>query len=160
MQYFNANNFIKMNDFSSRLSYLIENQLHMSVREFEIKNKFPLSTIQRAINGTNIGLDKVQTIGENYPDLNMDWLINGEGEIFNTKSTDNIDLVHSFKEIANNITKMVDNERDLIQIQLELVKSHTTLINTNNSQQNLIENFLKAKPYKELESRLNIAAEP
>ena len=70
-----------MTNFSERLMYFIENQLHISVREFEKNANLPQGSIQRAINGTNMGIDKLSLISQYYTDLNMDWLISGEGNM-------------------------------------------------------------------------------
>lgn len=76
-----------MTNFSERLMYFIEKQLHISVREFEKNANLPQGSIQRAINGTNMGIDKLSLISQYYPDLDMDWLISGEGNMINKENT-------------------------------------------------------------------------
>lgn len=74
-----------MTKFSERLMYFIENQLHISVREFEKNANLPQGSIQRAINGTNMGIDKLSMISQSYPNLNLDWLISGEGSMMDNE---------------------------------------------------------------------------
>jgi len=79
-----------MTTFSERLMYFIENQLHISVREFEKNANLPQGSIQRAINGTNMGIDKLSSISNSYPNLNLDWLISGEGSMLDKELSSNI----------------------------------------------------------------------
>lgn len=76
-----------MKTFSSRLKHFIDNQLNISVSEFEKILGIPNGGIHRALNGTNIGIDKITLIAKKYPTLNMDWLVTGEGTMFETDHT-------------------------------------------------------------------------
>lgn len=89
-----------MNTFSDRLLHFIDNQLHISVREFEKNLNLPQGTIQRAINGTNMGIDKLKLIADFYPDLNMDWLIGGDGPMFEPEKFENISASDTREEYS------------------------------------------------------------
>ena len=67
----------------SRLKEYIDNQ-HITIKEFERKNNFSNGLIARIVreNG-NMSTKHLQIIGETHPDLNMDWLIKGVGEMIN-----------------------------------------------------------------------------
>ena len=68
-----------------RLSILC-NALGLSVREFERQcglNRGNISNMTGAL-----GSDKLSKIIARYPEVNLYWLISGEGEIFKTKSTE------------------------------------------------------------------------
>lgn len=132
VQHSDTNILNKMIDFPSRLMQFIEYELHISVREFEKNVNLPQGTIQRAINGTNIGIDKIVAISKMYPDLNMDWLISGEGAMYDTNikhnvanephTIYNIDLVRSVfnltesnKILAQSVQKAIDANVKLIE---------------------------------------------
>jgi hypothetical protein len=119
-----------MKSFSERLMYFIENQLHISVREFEKNVNLPQGSIQRAINGTNMGIDKLQMISQHYPKLNMDWLIGGEGSMFEPENLDNNSDPIENKElnIINHIPVTEgDKKAILMQSILNLTESNKTL---------------------------------
>ena len=108
-----------MNNFSSRLLYYIDNELNISVREFEKKIHLAQGSIQRAINGTNMGIDKLQLISQHCPELNMDWLISGEGDM--------IDNIH--RSIAQE--PKVNYDTPVQSAILIIAESNKTLSETN-----------------------------
>ena len=68
-----------------RISQFIENQ-GISVSAFEQKISASDGMIRRAIGkGTDIQSKWIANISDNYPDLNLEWLITGKGEML--KST-------------------------------------------------------------------------
>lgn len=70
----------------SRLKEYIDSQ-HITIKEFERKNDFSNGLISRIVreNG-NMSTKHLQVIGENHPDLNMDWLIKGVGEMIHNQA--------------------------------------------------------------------------
>lgn len=118
-----------MKTFSDRLLHFIDNQLHISVREFEKNLNLPQGTIQRAINGTNMGIDKLQLIAEYYPELNMDWLIGGDGPMFESEKIKNISVSepHEGYEVNNINVSEVDKKAILMKSIFNLSESNKIL---------------------------------
>lgn len=72
--------------FTDRLSYII-NQKKISIREFERITGVGNAVISSAIrNNGYIGADKLIKISATFPDINMDWLLNGKGDAYNIVS--------------------------------------------------------------------------
>ena len=64
-----------------RLKYFIESQ-NVSARAFEQKINASDGMIRRAIaNNTDIQSKWITNVAENYPQLNLEWLITGEGDM-------------------------------------------------------------------------------
>lgn len=100
-------------NFGDRLRYFIERQLFMNIKEFEKKCNFSTGTIHRAIkNGSNIGVDKLEVIAKIHPELNIDWLLTGEGAMIDGNHTlsDNKNLEVNaninYKDNSDLITKL------------------------------------------------------
>ena len=57
-----------------------------------------------------IGADKCEIIYSHYPDLNLEWLITGQGEKLkeNAKSEDFTDLENLFKKIISKQQKIIE----------------------------------------------------
>lgn len=117
-----------MNTFSDRLLHFIDNQLHISVREFEKNLNLPQGTIQRAINGTNMGIDKLTLIADYYPELNMDWLIGGEGPMFEPEKVENNLMSEPPQDYSSPVGKAIIIIAESNQI---LSKNNTTLVENN-----------------------------
>ena len=99
----------KMKNLSERLLYFIEKELVVSIREFEKKIGVPYTTINRVIkNGSNIGIDKIEKIAKAYPRLNVDWLIIGEGEIYEDATPDKSILI--IENLSQTVLKMSESE--------------------------------------------------
>jgi len=105
---------------SSRLKEYIDNQ-RTTIKEFERKNKFSNGLIARIVreNG-NMSTRHLQVIGENHPDLNMEWLIKGAGEMLNDEKeiTESEiyqklqDDVEFYKKMVETLQKAVDKLTD------------------------------------------------
>lgn len=149
-----------MSNFSERLLHFIENQLHMSVSEFEKKCKFPNGTIQRALKGTNIGIDKVQVIGQLYPSLNLDWLLNGDGNMIDKSILQPTAIEKALLTLADSVSKMAENTSILANTNAVLASSNKNLIDTNSFLSSHVVKILPKKAYKDLEDRISVAAEP
>jgi len=89
------------------------------LKEF-IENNFTNGLISRIIreNG-NMNSKHLQVIGENYPELNMNWLLNGEGEMLKDNDNDldqetNEKLLQDikfYKETIKALTKAVEQKQ-------------------------------------------------
>lgn len=90
----------------------VDNHLHMTIREFEIHCEFTNGLIHRAIKGTNLGSDKLLIIAKKFPELNIDWLLTGEGAMIDANHTlmDNKNLEVNanikYQENSDLITKL------------------------------------------------------
>ncbi len=135
-------------NFGERLRYFIEKQLFMNVKEFEKKCKFSTGTIHRAINnGTNMGIDKLSVIANNHPELNIDWLLTGEGEMIdpgNSISKNDQIMNTNFKysssaetidKLANIINQLTTN--DTIRAKNDSIRAEGELISIKNTEKSL-----------------------
>lgn len=81
----------------SRLAQFIEFQ-NISVRAFEKKISASDGMIRRAIgNNTDIQSKWITNIAENYPDLNIDWLITGHGTMLTKDNYPQIKKTSAFE---------------------------------------------------------------
>ena len=69
------------------------NQLDVSVREFERSCGLGRGNISNMTGA--LGSDKLSKIIDTYPDINLYWLLTGEGESFKTKGAENVTLEKS-----------------------------------------------------------------
>ncbi|MDF1699312.1 MAG: hypothetical protein P1U56_25895, partial [Saprospiraceae bacterium] len=100
----------------SRLKEFIDYQ-RITAKDFERKNNFTNGLISRIIreNG-NMNSKHLQVIGENNPDLNMNWLLNGDGEMLlgNDQSSDEEaseklrEDIEFYKNMVKTLQKAVD----------------------------------------------------
>lgn len=79
-----------------RLSQFIQYQ-ELSIRAFELSINASDGMIRRAIsNKTDIQSKWLTVIAENYPDLNIDWLITGKGEMIRGKLSESPDTTKNY----------------------------------------------------------------
>lgn len=65
----------------SRLKEYIDNQ-RITIKEFERRNKFSNGLIARVVReNKDMSTKQLRAIGKNHPDLNMNWLLTGEGKM-------------------------------------------------------------------------------
>ncbi len=87
------------------LEEFIENQ-GISISAFEKKISASDGMIRRALrNKTDIQSKWIIKISENYPDLNLEWLITGKGEMYKTDNKANTKQVFTINE-EDNIQKI------------------------------------------------------
>lgn len=112
----------------------VDNHLHMTIREFEIHCEFTNGLIHRAIKGTNLGSDKLLIIAKKFPELNIDWLLTGEGAMIDANHTlmDNKNLEVNanikYQENSDLITKLSSallslTENDKIRAENERIQA-------------------------------------
>jgi len=104
----------------SRLKEYIDSQ-HLTVKAFERKNNFSNGSISRIVreNG-NMNSKHLEIIGKNFPDLNIDWLIKGTGEMLiseNEPSDKEINEklekdVKFYKKMVDTLQRAVDKLTD------------------------------------------------
>lgn len=71
-----------------RLRQIIE-YYNISVNAFSVKNGINESTIRKILTeNTSIRSDNLAKIAENFPEINLDWLITGRGEMLFSEQTD------------------------------------------------------------------------
>lgn len=79
-----------MSKIIERIAFLIKTK-GVSTRAFELSIGASNGMIGRAVlKGTDINAEWLSKIIDAYPDVNADWLLTGEGEIFKTKSTEKV----------------------------------------------------------------------
>lgn len=106
-----------------RLKRFIESR-NISIRAFE-------ESI-RASNGyvnsisKSVGIDKLELIIENYPNLNMEWLLTGKGEMLKTsphaKPPEGVPDVPSVPELQQMVINMQKREIDRLQEEIHRLK--------------------------------------
>lgn len=93
------------------------------------KNKFYTTTgfsVGFLDSGTSIGADKIKTIIDNYPDLNLKWLVLDEGDM-----------------IINNPNTTNENQENKLELLLNLIKTKEELIKLQKERIVELENKLK-----------------
>ena len=138
-----------------RLSYFIEKHLNISVREFEKSIKAPQGSIQRGINGSNIGVDKLQKTMTRYKELNANWLLSGQGIMLTDDYTDSsfsaepapsLTKAKADNSIANLSQSILNLSEDaLVRSNAEKLRSEAELIRAENERKlvNLLEAAVK-----------------
>lgn len=72
--------------FSERLKELVESLGFSSINSFEKDTGITPGVILRATrNDTEIGSSKLAQIIERFPKVNLNWLVNGQGKMFNNE---------------------------------------------------------------------------
>lgn len=121
-----------MEDFKNRLLEYIESQLGVSQREFEKRCGLAQGTIPSIkIKGPSV--DVLMKISSAYPDLNLNWLVNGSGDMLitapvqtiqgnnnhhNTNGSDDKYIAHLEAEI----TSLRKEKEELWQLVQKLLK--------------------------------------
>ena len=75
--------------------------------EFYRKTEISASNFKGANMKSEIGGDKIVKISTIYPEINLDWLISGEGEIEKQKVKEK----QHYESVAKSVTKSVKNEK-------------------------------------------------
>lgn len=88
-----------MNDISARYLTLIEELINSKAikdsKELAVTIGVSTSSMTEISKGrTNVGLSIIHKTVLKFPEINLDWLIRGEGNIFNTKSTENATITN------------------------------------------------------------------
>jgi|SRR5690606_36546052 len=96
------------------------------VKEFLNNQNITISVFEKSINASNgyvnsisksIGIDKINIILEKYPNLNIEWLLTGKGEMLKKPETSNI-----VSEPQTSYEKK-SNENEIIAMQKKLLES-------------------------------------
>ena len=104
----------------SRLKEFIDYQ-RINAKDFERKNNFTNGLISRIIRQDgNMNTKHLQVIGENHPDLNMNWLLNGDGEMLKENENNESEEINKkmqediefYRETIKTLRKAVDSLTD------------------------------------------------
>lgn len=102
--------------FTNRLSLFIDNK-NLSIREFERETGVGNAVISSAIrNKGYIGTDKLIKIFTKFPELNIKWLLIGEGEMIENK----YDTNEKESEIEENRILYDDKDKFIEHLQNEI----------------------------------------
>ena len=82
-----------MDDFKERILQFIREHLGISVRKFEEACGLTNGTIG-SIRGQGPTASALSKIADTYPELSMDWLFRGKGEMLNTTTTQKVQTVN------------------------------------------------------------------
>lgn len=120
----------------TRIHKLIDKE-GISVRRFEQSIHASNGLIRKAIaNNTDVQSKWILEIADTYPNLNLDWLIKGEGEMYREESADRqaakADIsVHELTELKNRMDSLLillESKEALIQSQAETIKTKNEII--------------------------------
>ena len=93
----------------SRLKEYIDYQ-RITVKEFERRNNFSNGLIGRVVGkNKDMSTKQLRTIGENHPDLNMNWLINGEEEMLKE------DEINLEEDINKKLSADIEFYKDMVK---------------------------------------------
>lgn len=77
-----------MEEFKNRITEFVTSYLRISIRKFEETCGLPFSTIA-SIKVKGPSAEVLMKISDKYPELNMNWLIGGRGEMLNNANQPN-----------------------------------------------------------------------
>lgn len=111
---------------------------NISIREFERQIGVAYGFLSNMANSTSP--KNFTKISRCYPELNLDWLLTGEGEMLRSESqvqnisghhnatTMNGDIRQSGEAAAGNVSALFDSNKELISQHGELIRQHSELI--------------------------------
>ncbi len=99
-------------DIQSRLELVIKS-LDISDREFALKLGISPSTLSNVLGGrrSNPSLDVLQKVKDAYPDINLNWLISGEGDLW-LHHDDQAEQLPLFKEEVEEGKILIINNKE------------------------------------------------
>jgi len=108
--------------FAERLQIFI-NYLETNPRQLEIECDLGNGTLSKVINkGTELGVATINKIKKRHPELNSNWLMDGEGEMLIKKTTGDEsgskNIAEEFKD------KYIRSLEDQVEILKELLKKN------------------------------------
>lgn len=104
------------------------------LKKFVESQKITISDFEKSINvsngyvnsiSKNIGIDKICMLLENYPNVNLEWLFTGKGEMFKTSTVEEVPEVKFVDTnfLLDRIEKLAVRNNEL-EKELELLKMH------------------------------------
>lgn len=94
-----------MSEVRERLKTFISSK-NMSIRKFEASINASFSYVNNMYK--SIGIDKIQLISDLYPELNIEWLFTGKGEMLKEQNTLTAENIVEF--IKNNNDELLEHE--------------------------------------------------
>lgn len=101
------------------------------IKEFAKKEKGSVKAFEESINASNgylnsiqksIGLDKLEAILEKYPNLNLEWLLTGNGEMIKTTKIEEKDILEVRINNQEREIQRLNTIIDIIATKLQLEK--------------------------------------
>lgn len=101
---------------------------NISVHKFEIMVGLSQGYIKNI--SKSIQPDKMEKIAKTFPELNLGWLMTGEGEMLRPNQVQNINGDHNTTTMNGDIQQTTESNRTdrLIESNLELIRQHGELI--------------------------------
>ena len=101
---------------------------NISVREFERQIGVAYGFLANMLNSTSP--EKLMRISKQFPELNIEWLMTGEGEMLRPNQVQNINGDHNTTTMNGDIQQTTESNRTdrLIESNLELIRQHGELI--------------------------------
>lgn len=113
----------------------------ISVRKFEQSINASNGLIRKAItNQTDVQSKWILEIASTYPNVNLEWLIKGQGEMYqnNSKENDNAQIYISENEFnkmkmeIESLKSLIESNKVLIESQIEIIKTKNEIIDIKN----------------------------
>lgn len=126
--------------FGDRLNVLIKALGCKSITSFEDKVGVSRKTFAKVIReGTDTGCKNVLKIWENFPEVNLHWLITGEGQMFIAQK---VPLEYLVKQAASHLAEPVPEYRRTENEYIRALQDQISLLKSENeNKQNIIEMF-------------------
>ena len=116
-------------DLGSRLAHFIDDK-NLSVRKFASQISTNHTKIARVINGSSLTSDTMLAIANKFPEINLNWLITGNGKMNNNELGDeeyaDAYIAHKQNESIHMINELKDIYERLIsekQIVIDLLRN-------------------------------------
>lgn len=103
--------------------------------------------------------DKILSIAEHFPDLNMGWLMTGEGEMLKNSNVvaESSEIYHKADKLVSQdekfsmLTNLIKQNGELISANKALAEANRQLSEANNRQTKMLETLIEAPPPLEIE---------
>jgi hypothetical protein len=94
----------------------------ISIRAFEITCGFSNGSFASQLkNNRTIGVDKLENILNNYPELNANWILLGKGKMLNHESSEN-PTIETSDTLNSELQELIATQKDLIKMQKDKIE--------------------------------------
>lgn len=119
------------NRYVQLIKQLTDDKIVKDGKDFALTIGVSVSSITEISKGrSNVGLSAIQKTVSAFPDVNLDWLFTGEGEIFNTKTTKNLNKLN-VKDDVKEIVKEPKLQKSLTNKEIFNTKTTKKVVISN-----------------------------